>query len=332
MTRTAVVTEAFTDTDGTALESHGAGNWALLISATAGYSGINTNQLRPLFSNTVRSVHRWAGAGAFTNDQYAELTLVTLSGDTASKEFGLIVRASADTDAGADYYEWYASQSTSPRPMTLRKVVNGTATDLDTTHPVAWVDGDVMTLEVVGSAPATITGYRNGTSVVSVTDSALASGKPGVTMRGISGGSGGPWLDTWVGGNVTTGAALAGAVTLDDVLAAGAFASGAASLSGSITLDDTAPAGTLGQAAGTLTTPPMKNNTGTLLANLSGVVVNVYSATTGTLVVRRTGLTSNAGGVVAFTDGLLSPGASYAYEVDLSNSSLGRRLPVGVAA
>ena len=79
-----------------------------------------------------------------------------------------------------------------------------------------------------------------------------------------------------------------------------------------------------------LTTPPMKNNAGTLLANLTGVTVNVYNASTGALVVRKTGLSSNAAGMVTISDSALVSGTSYAYEV--VTPSNGRRLPTGTAA
>lgn len=83
------------------------------------------------------------------------------------------------------------------------------------------------------------------------------------------------------------------------------------------------------QGGGGILTPPLKNNTGTLLANLSGVAVNVYSATTGVLVVRKTGLVSNALGVVTISDPALVAGTAYAYEV--VTPANGRRLPVGTA-
>jgi hypothetical protein len=79
----------------------------------------------------------------------------------------------------------------------------------------------------------------------------------------------------------------------------------------------------------TLITPPMKNNTGTPLANLSGLTVNVYNASTGVLVVRKTGLSSDAAGVVSLTDAAFVAGTSYAYEV--VTPSHGRRLPVWTA-
>ena len=81
---------------------------------------------------------------------------------------------------------------------------------------------------------------------------------------------------------------------------------------------------------GVLVTPPLKNNSGTLLANLTGITVNVYDAVSGTLVVRKTGLSSSATGTVTISDGTLLKGNSYAYEV--VTPAHGRRLPTGVAS
>ena len=82
--------------------------------------------------------------------------------------------------------------------------------------------------------------------------------------------------------------------------------------------------------AGTITTPALKNNTGTVLAGETGITVNIYHATTGALIVQKTGLTSNASGVIVITDALLVAGTSYAYEPVLSGSR--RRLPVVAAS
>lgn len=91
----------------------------------------------------------------------------------------------------------------------------------------------------------------------------------------------------------------------------------------------TAVAGT-GAAAGTITTPPLKNNAGTLLASIPGWTVNVFSTLTGALVVQKTGLSTNASGVLAISDPAIVAGTTYAYEP--SHATYGRRLPVGVAS
>lgn len=126
---------------------------------------------------------------------------------------------------------------------------------------------------------------------------------------------------------------ISGSATLGDITASGTLAPQPdSSLSGSATLGDITASGALGVAPGIITTPVLKNNTGTILASVSGVVANVYHPTTGALVVRKTGLSSDGSGIVTITDAALIPGTSYVYEIDLSAASLGRRLPVGIAA
>lgn len=75
----------------------------------------------------------------------------------------------------------------------------------------------------------------------------------------------------------------------------------------------------------------LKNNTGTPLASLSGVVVNIYNVSTGALVLRATGQTTNGSGVCTVTSASLTPGTSYAVEHDLTVPGYGRRLPVAAA-
>lgn len=79
-------------------------------------------------------------------------------------------------------------------------------------------------------------------------------------------------------------------------------------------------------------TPVLKNNTGTVLASETGVVVNVYNSSTGALVLRKTGLTSDGSGIVQVRDltAALVAATTYSYEVVLTSN--GRRLPTAVAA
>lgn len=92
----------------------------------------------------------------------------------------------------------------------------------------------------------------------------------------------------------------------------------------------TATASGTSSGGGTITTPPMKNNTGTVLASISGWSVNVYHTTTGALIIQKTGLTSSAGGVLTITDAAIASGSTYAYEP--FHATYGRRLPTSSAA
>lgn len=70
-----------------------------------------------------------------------------------------------------------------------------------------------------------------------------------------------------------------------------------------------------------ITTEPLKNNTGTLLNNTSGIIAAVYDITDGSLVVRKTGLTSDASGIVTFSDPALSSGTTYHVIITISATS-----------
>lgn len=126
---------------------------------------------------------------------------------------------------------------------------------------------------------------------------------------------------------------LSGEAVLSGITASGGMAPEPdSSLSGEAILSGITADGGMGLAPGVLTTPVLKNNTGTILASVSGIVANIYHPTTGVLVVHKTGLSSNGSGIVTISDVLLDAGTTYAYELDLSATSQGRRLPTGVAA
>ena len=69
-----------------------------------------------------------------------------------------------------------------------------------------------------------------------------------------------------------------------------------------------------------ITTEPLKNNTGTLLASTGSIIADVYDISTGALVVRKTGLTSGVDGVVSFTDALLVTATEYRVIISISTS------------
>ena len=146
------------------------------------------------------------------------------------------------------------------------------------------------------------------------------------------------------GGGVFNEAEAAGGTThaTSGTLSAGSAAvAGAAARSGSATEHATSGALTAGSAtvagtavrstpgSGTITTPPLKNNTGTLLASISGWTVNVYNASTGDFVVQKTGLTTGADGVLTVSDALIVAATSYSYEP--VHATYGRRLPTATA-
>lgn len=84
-------------------------------------------------------------------------------------------------------------------------------------------------------------------------------------------------------------------------------------------------------AQGTLATAPvfvsepLKRNNGTLIANKALNFVALYDDTTGALVVRKTGLSTDASGVFSFQDAALVAGTTY--RVDWETVDGERRMP-----
>jgi chitodextrinase len=80
---------------------------------------------------------------------------------------------------------------------------------------------------------------------------------------------------------------------------------------------------TASPGVGTLTTPALKNNTGTVLANEVGAKAHVYNVTTGALVVAKTGQSTSAGGVMTVTDAAIVAGTEYRVVIILSSGAEG---------
>lgn len=71
-----------------------------------------------------------------------------------------------------------------------------------------------------------------------------------------------------------------------------------------------------------ITLPALKNNTGTLLSSESGATVHVY-ATSGALVVTKTGQTTNGSGVMTVSDASLAAATSYRLIIVLASGAEG---------
>ena len=140
---------------------------------------------------------RWAGSGTFNNDQWASIKVYP-NFNTSGYGIGVMVRSSADVNAGRDSYQAYVEYSAAGPDYTtiLRKVVNGTVTVLHSATN-AWTGGDRLDIEAEGS---TIRLCKNGTPLggsFTVTDTALTTGQPGVVASGGSTEEG----DDWEAGN-----------------------------------------------------------------------------------------------------------------------------------
>jgi hypothetical protein len=147
---------------------------------------------------TVYSGARSNHAGTYTDDQYSQCVISGLTFGASGDAVGVICRASLDVDTARDFYFAYVTDNATPT-CTYGKVVNGTVTNfsLDSTA-TTWANADVIRLYVAGT---NIVLQKNGADVLSTTDSALTTGKPGVVAK-----AGSPDAlrgDDWEGGNVT---------------------------------------------------------------------------------------------------------------------------------
>lgn len=75
-------------------------------------------------------------------------------------------------------------------------------------------------------------------------------------------------------------------------------------------------------AIGTITTPPLKNNTGTELAGETGATVHVYT-TAGAHVVTKTGETTDGSGVLVITDAAIVASTAYRLVIVLASGAEG---------
>lgn len=95
-------------------------------------------------------------------------------------------------------------------------------------------------------------------------------------------------------------------------------ATAAASNSGATVASTTAE-----QSMAQITLGPLKNNTGTLLASQTGVVVHVYAVATGNKIVSKTGLTTDAAGMLVFSDAAMAVGTEYRIVIVLGSGAEG---------
>jgi hypothetical protein len=127
------------------------------------------------------------------------------------------------------------------------------------------------------------------------------------------------------------GGVFGGAVALDGVTLSGTFQGVAAgAFSGAVALDGVTLSGSFGTNPGTLVSEPLRTNNGTLLASTALAFVAIYDDTTSELVLRRTGLSTDASGIFTVTDPAIVDGIHY--RVDWETSGGHRRMPRKLAA
>lgn len=209
MARTQVASDAFTNTDGTLLTSHGA--WTQIRDVSYNSGGeIRGNKLAGNYSyasvsDTTTQTHTGVlvrSSGTYSNDQYAKAAVYLSNHNTPERRCGVVVRCGTQTDTNANFYAVYICDNDSGgRTTVLCKVVGGTFTSLYSAR-VSWSNADTVALEASGT---TLTAYKNDVAIsgFSVTDGALSGGRPGVYIASYQLDSPNMLLDDWEGGDVS---------------------------------------------------------------------------------------------------------------------------------
>lgn len=150
----------------------------------------------------------WAGVP----DQYSQCALKV---GESGKDYGVHVRGGGSSDGTVSGYYFVINDTdaaitlgSSSFSVGIYKATGGTGTFAAIGASVTGLTisaNDVVYLEVAGT---TLTAKINGVTILSRTDSAIASGNPGIY---ISGSGGTTVLDDWAGGSVSAGAAASAA-------------------------------------------------------------------------------------------------------------------------
>jgi uncharacterized protein YjdB len=135
-------------------------------------------------------------ADTISNDQYSQ---VRIAGGLASltQYVEITVRATGAGDASYKSYVFYSDGVAGSSHTEVAKIINGAWTTLRN-FSTSFAVGDVMKIGVVGT---TITCYKNGVSIGTVTDASLTSGSPGVGVYGNI-----VTVDDWQGGGIPAAA------------------------------------------------------------------------------------------------------------------------------
>lgn len=160
-----IFTDAFTRANAATLGS----NWTKATGAGAEYT-VASNQAVP-GSYASDSYNSYTGGGAISADQFSECD-VTVVGGASGNGIGPTVRA---LTASKTHY----AVAVTPNEIDLIKVNNNAWSQLAIVTPFVWTASDRFRIQISGSA---ITVQQNGTTIpgLSSTDSALASGNPGL--------------------------------------------------------------------------------------------------------------------------------------------------------
>lgn len=193
-----------------------------------------------------------------------------------------------------------------------------------------WEGGDVTT----GGGSATLTGANAAQA------NGASTGAAGVTVATVganaaqpnNGGTGALSVAVALSGanaaqanNASTGS-LTGGTNLSGANASQAGGSSTGALAVNVPLTASMSVqysfSSTGSLLGALTTPPLKNNTGALLASQSGITVHIYQLS-GALVATKTGLSTDTSGVLTVNEPSLVSGTTYRLVIVMANGAEG---------
>lgn len=137
----------------------------------------------------------YTAVGTLT-DQIAQATIATITGGAAGtdKGIGLMLRGSI---AAHTEYRFLASNATGVNTWIEKFVAGANTVILSCTASPAWAAADVMYVSAVGTTLTIKRGGSGGTTICTTTDSAIASGYPGMDYSSTMTGSA---LTNWQGG------------------------------------------------------------------------------------------------------------------------------------
>jgi uncharacterized protein YjdB len=140
----------------------------------------------------------WSG-NTFSNDQYSQARIA--GGLASGSQFvQIIVRATGTGDGRYNNYLFYTDGLAGANHTEVAKNINGNQITFKS-FPVTFAAGDIIKISAVGT---TITCYKNGVSIGSITDTSLPGGAPGVGVYGST-----VTVDDWEGGTLVPAAPAA---------------------------------------------------------------------------------------------------------------------------
>lgn len=151
----------------------------------AGYTGCDALQI---VSNAVRSITLGTQGTQTVNasgitlgaDQYAQLVIAGSSYGSSGQRNDIIILLRAGAGPANTWYEFTAGKNTGSFTSRIVYRVAGTATVLTSESATTWGVGDVLYGQAIGTA---LVLKRNGSTLLSTTDSNLSSGRAGLSIN-----------------------------------------------------------------------------------------------------------------------------------------------------